>query len=841
MKTIEIRRKFIEFFEEKNHKYYESAPLIPNDPTILFTVAGMIPFKPFFLGTKLVDNKRAVSCQRCIRTNDIENIGITKRHFSFFEMLGNFSFGDYFKEDAIKFAWEFITKVLKIDEEKLVVTIYEKDDEAFNIWSEKVGVKKSRIKRLGKEHNFWESGATGPCGPCSEIYYCYEDPENFDQDSENYFEFWNLVFMQYNKKEDGSLEELPNKNIDTGMGLERIARLLQNKDSNFEIDNIYPIIQEIEKISKVNYQQNVKAFRVITDHLRSSVFLILDGVLPSNEKRGYVLRRLIRRACRYGLKLGLKDSFLFKLVNKVIEIMSPVYKELLDSKEYIKDVIKREEEKFDIVLSKGLEFLKEEINKVKDKKLSSKIAFKLYDTYGFPFELTKELCEEENIQVNEDEFNKLLEEHQNLSRNSRIVEKLEIADDKINEIHKEYGSTQFLGYTKLEEKAKILEIFSGNEIILDRTVFYAESGGQVADSGIIENEKFVAEVIDVQKVKEIFIHKINIKKGFLSKGDIVTLKVDNEKRESTKRNHSAVHLLHASLKKVLGENVKQAGSLVNHEIGRLDFSYSSSLTNDQILQIENIINDEILQNHEVNTHIKNVDEATKMGAVALFEEKYGNVVRVIQMSNFSLEFCGGTHVSRTGDIGIFKIISEKSIGSNIRRIELITGKNVKKYLDRLETTLSNINNLLKVSEDKIIHKIENLLEENSLLKIELGKFKKDVLQQEILNELEKIQEVNGLKILVKELDKSPEVLKKIFDIINSKNIKAISLINFDNKGIGILVNNLNIDANNILKKCFEIAKGKGGGKANMAQGKIEDSFQNFSKIFKDIVLKEINS
>ncbi len=839
MKTIEIREKFIEFFEGKNHKYYESAPLIPNDPTLLFTVAGMIPFKPFFLGTKLVENKRAVSCQRCIRTNDIENIGITKRHFSFFEMLGNFSFGDYFKEDAIKFAWEFITEVLKLDEEKLVVTIYENDDEAFNIWNEKVGVKKSRIKRLGKEHNFWESGLTGPCGPCSEIYYCYEDPEKFDQDSENYFEFWNLVFMQYNKKEDGSLEELPNKNIDTGMGLERIARLLQNKDSNFEIDNIYPIIQEIEELSKLKYQQNIKAFRVITDHLRSSVFLILDGVLPSNEKRGYVLRRLIRRACRYGLKLDLKDSFLFKLVDKVIEIMSPVYKELLAAKEYIKDVIKSEEEKFDIVLSKGLEFLKEEIAK-SAKKLSSKIAFKLYDTYGFPFELTKELCEEENIEVSEDEFNKLLEEHQNLSRNSRTVEKLEIADDKINEIYKEYGATNFLGYIKLEEKARILEIFSGNEIILDKTVFYAESGGQVADYGIIENEKFLAEVIDVQKVKEIFIHKINIKKGFLSKGDVVVLKVDNEKREATKRNHSAVHLLHASLKKVLGENVKQAGSLVNHEIGRLDFSYSSSLTNDQILHIENIINDEILKNHEVITHIKNVDEATKMGAVALFEEKYGNVVRVIQMSNFSLEFCGGTHVSRTGDIGIFKIISEKSIGSNIRRIELITGKNVKKYLDRLENTLFDINNLLKVSEDKIINKIENLLEENSLLKTELGKFKKDILQQEILKNLEKAEEVKGIKILITDINENVESLKKVFDIINSKNVKAISLINFDNKGIGILVNNLNIDANGILKKCFEIAKGKGGGKANMAQGKIENSFQNFSRIFKDIVLKEIN-
>ena len=843
----EIRKSFVDFFKSKEHKHFESASLIPDDKSLLLTVAGMVPFKPFFLGEKEAPFPRITTYQKCIRTNDLENVGRTPRHHTFFEMLGNFSFGDYFKKEAIEWSWEYITKILKLDPERLYVSVYKTDDEAYEIWNKEIGVPEDRIVRLGEEDNWWAAGPVGSCGPCSEIYY---DTQNMGKNNEEinckpgdegdrFLEIWNLVFTEWNRLEDGSLVPLPEKNIDTGAGLERIASVVQKKDNNFETDIFMPIIKGIEKVLDIKKEEFEITVKVIADHIRASVFLIADGVLPSNEGRGYILRKIIRRAFGAGIvakqKLDITkdDLFLYKLVPYVVENMKEAYPELVEKQEYIEKVLKLEQERFALTLKNGIEMLTEEIEKMDKegiKKLSADASFKLYDTFGLPFELTELILENQGYEVSEEEFNQKLEEQVKRSKSSRVTVSDMIKDDFIDKFFEEHGKTEFTGYEKFEDEGKILHIaksegISGYEVIFDRTPFYAESGGQVADTGIITSGEFEGKVVNVVKKHDVFIHQVEIVKGIApAVGAEVKMKIDADRRKDIQRNHTATHILHKVLRENLGTHVEQSGSLVDDEKLRFDFSHYEAIEPEMIEKIEKSVNDIILSNLKVKIDFENIEDAKKRGAMALFSDKYGDVVRVVEIDGYSIELCGGAHVKSTGEIGLFNIESESGIASGTRRITATTGHASLKYVNKLEEKLSKVAGMLKTDGKNVVDVVEKYIAEAKNIVKEYEQLQTKLVKYEINELLENVDEINGVKVLKAAFaNKDVNELKEIVDRGKEKLQSGIIILGTNNDGKAIFVVGVTKDliskvkAGEIVKVAAQVAGGNGGGRPDFAQ------------------------
>ena len=843
----EIRKSFVDFFKSKEHKHFESASLIPDDKSLLLTVAGMVPFKPFFLGEKEAPFPRITTYQKCIRTNDLENVGRTPRHHTFFEMLGNFSFGDYFKKEAIEWSWEYITKVLKLDPERLYVSVYKTDDEAYEIWNKEIGVPEDRIVRLGEEDNWWAAGPVGSCGPCSEIYY---DTQNMGKNNEEinckpgdegdrFLEIWNLVFTEWNRLEDGSLVPLPEKNIDTGAGLERIASVVQKKDNNFETDIFMPIIKGIEKVLDIKKEEFEITVKVIADHIRASVFLIADGVLPSNEGRGYILRKIIRRAFGAGivakqkLEITKDDLFLYKLVSYVVENMKEAYPELVEKQEYIEKVLRLEQERFALTLKNGIEMLTEEIEKMDKegtKKLSADASFKLYDTFGLPFELTELILENQGYEVSEEEFNQKLEEQVKRSKNSRVTVSDMIKDDFIDKFFEEHGKTEFTGYEKFEDEGKILHIaksegISGYEVIFDRTPFYAESGGQVADTGIITSGEFEGKVVNVVKKHDVFIHQVEIVKGIApAVGAEVKMKIDADRRKDIQRNHTATHILHKVLRENLGTHVEQSGSLVDDEKLRFDFSHYEAIEPEMIEKIEKAVNDIILSNLKVKIDFENIEDAKKRGAMALFSDKYGDVVRVVEIDGYSIELCGGAHVKSTGEIGLFNIESESGIASGTRRITATTGHKSLDYVNKLEEKLRKVAGMLKTDGKNVVDVVEKYIAEAKSIVKEYEQLQTKLVKYEINELLENVDEINGVKVLKAAFaNKDVNELKEIVDRGKEKLQSGIIILGTNNGGKAIFVVGVTKDliskvkAGEIVKVAAQVAGGNGGGRPDFAQ------------------------
>lgn len=838
----EIRSQFIEFFKEKLHKHYESASLIPDDETLLLTVAGMVPFKPFFLGQAEAPHSRVTTYQKCIRTNDLDNVGRTARHHTFFEMLGNFSFGDYFKEESITWSWEFVTEVLKLDKEKLWISVYQDDDESAEIWEKKIGLPANRIVRLGADDNWWSAGPVGSCGPCSEIHV--DQGESFgcgpecklgcECDSDRFLEIWNLVFTEWNRKEDGTLEPLPKKNIDTGAGLERVTAIVQGKKNNYETDLLFPILEEAGRLCNAKYGENLSSdfsLKVITDHVRAVTFLIGDGVLPGNEGRGYILRRILRRAVRHGRLLGRKEVFLNELVDKVIELMNGAYPELVEKKDYIKKIVLIEEEKFSKTLDQGMKLVNEELGKLKvnnEDKLSAEVIFKLHDTYGFPYELTEEICNENNIKVSREEYEAKMKEHQDKARNAREVVKEKGQDEFIEKFYDKYGKTIFEGYEESEIDAVTYSVreLENNfvELIFDRTVFYAESGGQAADFGTIKTDGFEGKVVDVQKQKEIFMHKVEVVKGSIKKGDKANLVIDTHRRNEIKRNHTATHLLHQALKDVLGDHVQQAGSLVTDERLRFDFTHFEGLTREEVERVEELVNKKVFENLLVNIEFMDIEEAKKMGAAALFGDKYGDVVRVVSSGEYSVELCGGIHVDRTGEIGLFNILTEQGIAAGVRRIEATTGFTSFKMVNNMERGLLAIADKLKTDPYNLGTKVDKLIAELKETQKELERTKSKLATYEANSLFDNVQDINRVKVLVEGFEeKDPGSLREIVDKAKDKLGSCVVVLgtNTDSKGVfavGVTKDLTNkVKAGELVKEIAQFAGGNGGGRPDFAQ------------------------
>ena len=870
----EIRESFLSFFEKKGHTRVKSASIIPEtDPTLLFVNAGMVPFKNVFLGVEKRPYKRATSCQKVFRVsgkhNDLDNVGYTPRHHTFFEMLGNFSFGDYFKEEAIQFAWEYLTEVLKIPENKLLVSVFEEDEEAYRIWNKVIGLPEEKIHRLGVEDNFWSMGETGPCGPCSEIYYDrgekFGNPQLGSPEDNRYLEVWNLVFMQYNRDETGKLTPLPHPNIDTGMGLERIASVLQGVSSNYETDLFMPVIQFAEEVSGREYNpespksKDTIAMRVIADHLRAITFLISDGVFPSNEGRGYVLRRILRRALRYGKELGIERPFLFEGVDVVVDMMKDAYPELIGNRGFIKGLVKAEEERFIKTLKRGMDILYEIIEKAKKEgrhHITGKEVFMLYDTYGFPVDLVEDIARDNNFGVDIGEYYKLLEEQRERARASWKSQAKEVKKIYI-ELKNTLPENTFVGYEKFEvEDSKILAVIKDEhpvnilregetgEIILDTTPFYPEKGGQVGDTGFIEGDGFLFEVLDTQTpVEGIIVHKGKVVHGTVKKGSVVHCKIDIERRKSIMRHHTATHLLHAALRNLLGEHVKQAGSLVHPDYLRFDFTHFEALSDEEIKRIEELVNQEIMANHPVVCREMSIDEALKQGAVAIFEEKYGDVVRVIS-AGISMELCGGTHVSRTGDIGYFKIISETAVASGTRRIEAVAGMKAVEHSIKEHFLIKEIGKTLTAKEDQILDRIESMKLKLKELEREIEKIKKKSVVDRITQILN-VKEKDGYKVAYGNVENlQPNELRDLADVARAKLGKSVVMlasIDREKGKVNLIVAvskelTDRIKAGEIIKDVAQILGGKGGGRPDMAQGggtkveKLEEAFRRFTEI-----------
>ena len=843
----QIRKEFIEFFKKKNHKHFESASLIPDDPSLLLTVAGMVPFKPYFLGQKEAPYPRITTYQKSIRTNDLENVGRTARHHTFFEMLGNFSFGDYFKEEAIVWSWEFVTEVLGLDKDKLWVSVFTTDDEAEQIWIEKCNFPKERIVRLGEDENWWAAGPTGSCGPCSEIHVdlgpAYGGDENSklgDEGTDNRFiEIWNLVFTEWNRMEDGSLQPLPKKNIDTGAGLERVTAMVQGKPNNFETDLLFPLVEEAGRLTGAKYGEDKEkdfSLKVITDHSRAVTFLINDGVVPSNEGRGYVLRRILRRAVRHGRLLGQSELFLYKMVDKVVEIMNEAYPDLNDNLEHIKKVVKIEEEKFSRTLDQGIQLVNQEIEKVKSeggKKLSGEITFKLYDTYGFPYELTEEICEEKGVEVSREEFEAKMEEQKEKARSAREVVMEKGQDSFIEEFYDKYGTTKFVGYETLKETAKLLSIREGKDgktlMIFDATPFYGESGGQAADTGVISGNGFEGKVVDVQKQKGIFTHTVEVIKGEAKEGAEYLLEVDEMNRVATAKNHTATHLLHKALREVLGAHVQQAGSLVNGQRLRFDFNHYEAMTAEEIEKVENLVNEKIAESLCVTVRDMSMDEAKKEGAMALFGDKYGDIVRVVKVDDFSIELCGGTHIDNIAKIGLFKIESESGVAAGVRRIEAVTGLGAYELVKRMERTLKEIAKTVKADEANVVERVEKMTEtlrENSK---EIESLKAKITNYEAGSLNDAAEEINGVKVVIKTFkDKTAEELRQMVDSLKDKlGSCVVVLASGEDKvifAVGVTKDLIGkAKAGNLVKEAAQIAGGNGGGRPDFAQAGGKDA------------------
>lgn len=854
MKSAEIREAYLRFFETKGHARVASSSLIPgNDPTLLFTNAGMNQFKDCFLGAEKRAYTRATTSQKCVRAggkhNDLENVGYTARHHTFFEMLGNFSFGDYFKKDAISYAWEFLTSEnwLAIPKDKLSITVYASDDEAYDIWTKDIGVPAERMIRIGDNKgapyasdNFWTMGDTGPCGPCTEIFYDHGEhiwggpPGSPEEDGDRYIEIWNIVFMQFNRTADGQLHPLPAPSVDTGMGLERISAVLQHVNSNYDIDLFNNLLAAAAKAIGCK-NDGAPSLKVVADHIRSCSFLIADGVLPSNEGRGYVLRRIIRRACRHGNKLGSKDSFFHKIVPALVSEMGAAYPELVSGQAHIERVLKIEEEQFAKTLEQGLRILEQDLLGLEGHIIPGDVVFKLYDTYGFPVDLTNDIARERNLTIDEVGFQREMSKQQERSRASGQF------DIDYNNIVRFDSATAFTGYTQLTDTVKIIALLEGVDdvvettelatstqgaIILDHTPFYAESGGQVGDTGYLFADGVRFEVQNVTKVKDTFVHHGVLVEGSLHIGMVLHAEVDQSLRQATALNHSATHLLHAALRQVLGEHVQQKGSLVNSQRLRFDFSHFEAVTTEQINQIEHIVNEQIRLNTPVEVTVTDIDSAKQLGAMALFGEKYGDVVRVLSMGDgFSIELCGGTHINRTGDIGVFKIISEAGIAAGIRRIEAITGETAFNYLNALDVDLKQASVFLKATKENFIDKLSSLIEHNRQLEKELEQAKAKLAASAGTDLVSKANEIKGVKVLatlVSEQDNKS--LLVLLDQLKNKLGSAIILLASESDGKVILVAGVTDDltsklkAGELIKLACTVVGGKGGGKPSMAQG-----------------------
>ena len=863
----ELREKYLQFFASKDHLVLPSYSLIPeNDPTLLMVGAGMAPFKPFFTGKMKPPHPRITTSQKCVRTGDIENVGKTARHHTFFEMLGNFSFGDYFKREAIAWAWEFITKHLEIPEEQLWVTIYPDDEEAFDIWTKEVGVNPKRVVKL--EDNFWEIGP-GPCGPCSEIYVDL-GPERGCSDNcvlgcdcDRYLEIWNLVFTQFDRDEAGNYNPLAKKNIDTGAGLERIASVLQNKKSNFETDLIFPIIEYASKVSGVKYETSTKndiSLKVIADHARSMTIMILDGILPSNEGRGYVLRRIIRRAIRHGRLLGIETSFLAGAVDAVITIFGNVYPELVEKQDYIRKVISLEEERFHTTLAQGIELLSKLIADLKvtgKDVLDGKSAFKLYDTFGFPWELTAEILEENKFSLDKDAFDAAMNEQRERARAARQenqrVSVPDLTGINVDSLKQDYNVTTAKVVLLWKDGKAVEQVHDGEEvgIILDTTAFYAEGGGQAGDTGMIETEVGKVEIENAKKLANGTIYHIGmVVEGLIKVGDNVKILIDAEVKQATARNHTATHLLHAALKNIVGEHVNQAGSSVNSERLRFDFSHFEPLTTEQIEKIEQQVNEAILKAITVDISEKTQNEAKEMGAMALFGEKYGDIVRVVNIKDCSVELCGGTHVNNVAEIGLFKIVSEAGVASGVRRIEAITGKLAYDKVNSVEKTLNKAARLLKSRNNEVVEKIEALLTQVKTLEQQLALANSKMAQETASELLATAIDVNGVTIVNAEVEiEDMDGLRNLADLLRDKLTVGVIVLGAkiaDDKVNFVVMATKDavakgIHAGNIIKETAKVAGGGGGGRPDMAQagGKNPEKITEALTMATEVITKQI--
>ena len=841
MKSAEIRQEFLDFFAAHDHEVVPSGSLVPgNDPTLLFTNAGMVQFKDVFLGEETRTCSRATSSQRCVRAggkhNDLENVGYTARHHTFFEMLGNFSFGDYFKQKAIEYAWEFLTVNLGLPPERLWVTVFEDDDEAASIWLDEIKIDPSRFSRMGEKDNFWAMGDTGPCGPCSEIFYDHGPeiaggpPGSPDEDGDRYIEIWNLVFMQFDRKADGTMIPLPKPSVDTGAGLERLAAVLQNVSSNYEIDLFQALIKNIADITGESDIENT-SLRVIADHIRACAFLAVDGVIPANEGRGYVLRRIVRRAVRHGYQLGVKDVFFYKLVASLVEVMGSAYPELVERRGFVEKVLKEEEEQFARTLDNGMVILEKAIKELNSDTIPGQMVFKLYDTYGFPVDLTADVAREHNMNLDLDGFEQAMLIQKNQARaasNFGSVEKLDIGSD---------FSTDFTGYENLDGTCSVTGIFDvqgdrldealiGKEllVLLNASPFYGESGGQVGDHGILDNDTCKFEVFDTQKQGEVLIHRGVMRTGALRVGDQLSAHVAEVDRLAITLNHSATHLMHAALRNILGEHVTQKGSLVDADRLRFDFSHSTPVTEEELKQVEAQVNHEILANSIVEKEVMPISEAKTKGALALFGEKYGDEVRVVTMGGeYSVEFCGGCHVNRTGDIGLFKVASETGISAGVRRIEAVTGKGALTLVENEEQTLKQIMGVVNSGPLELVERVQQLAASNRTLEKQLGQLKAKMASS-VGDELaSQVIEINGTQVLVATLEKfNSKSLRDTVDRLKNKLGTTVIVLASINDGKVDLVVGVSKDltkkvtAGDLANMVAEQIGGKGGGRPDMA-------------------------
>ena len=849
MKTAELRQKYLQFFESKGHQIVRSSSLVPhNDPTLLFTNAGMNQFKDVFLGFDKRSYTRATTAQKCVRAggkhNDLENVGYTARHHTFFEMLGNFSFGDYFKQQAIHYAWEFLTSPewLNLPKEKLLVTVYAEDNEAYNIWHKEIGLPENKIVRIGDNKgakyasdNFWQMGDTGPCGPCTEIFYDHGEhiwggiPGSPEEDGDRWIEIWNNVFMQFNRDEQGNMNPLPKPSVDTGMGLERMAAVMQGVHSNYEIDLFQNLLKAVVRETGVEFSMDVPSLKVIADHIRSCSFLIADGVLPSNEGRGYVLRRIIRRAVRHGYKLGQKQAFFHKLVADLVKEMGDAYPELREKQTQIEEALKAEETRFAQTLETGMVLLENALSGSL-KRLDGEIIFKLYDTYGFPYDLTADICREREVEMDEDGFNKAMDEQRARARAAQNF--------KANtQLDYNGQDTEFKGYSERKVNATVIALYKDSEavtelhegetgaIVLDQTPFYAESGGQVGDVGYILAGENRFEVRDTQKIKAAVFGQFGVQvSGSLKVGDSVLAEIDNDIRNANMRNHSATHLMHKALREVLGSHVEQKGSLVTAESTRFDISHNQAITPEEIAEVERRVNTAILANVAVDANIMSMEDAQKTGAMMLFGEKYGDEVRVLQMGEFSTELCGGTHVARTGDIGLFKIISESGIAAGVRRLEAITGLNALRWAQNQETLSKNIISEVKAQTEKdVLSKIQANANQTKALEKELAKAKAELAVHAGAKLLDNAKDLGTVSLVVAQIDAEASALRDIVTDLTGKSDKAVVLLAAVNDGKVSLCAGVSkpltakVKAGDLVKFAAEQVGGKGGGRPDLAQ------------------------
>ncbi len=837
--TAEVRQTFLDFFSAKDHQKVLSSSLVPgNDPTLLFTNAGMNQFKDVFLGTEQRNYSRAVSSQRCVRAggkhNDLENVGYTARHHTFFEMLGNFSFGDYFKQEAIQLAWQFLTEELQLPKDKLLVTVYSEDNEAYKIWAEDIGISEDKIIRISTSDNFWSMGDTGPCGPCSEIFFDHGEhiwggpPGSADEDGDRFIEIWNLVFMQYNRQSDGTMQALPKPSIDTGMGLERISAILQNVHSNYEIDIFRNLIAATAKIVGIDSLDD-KSLRVIADHIRSCSFLICDGVMPSNEGRGYVLRRIIRRAVRHGYKLGANEVFFYKLVAALVKEMGDAYPELAEQQSVVEKALRIEEEQFSRTLERGMVILNDALEALKGDVVPGSLVFKLYDTYGFPADLTNDVAREKGLTIDQQGFTDAMSEQR-----KRAQQASHFGSD-YNEQLKTDKSSTFTGYELESDNAVIIELFSqgqkvdilkqGEEgiVLLDQSPFYAESGGQIGDTGMLVLANGGFTVTETVKLGNAIAHK-GIAASEVCVGDGVNAKIDCQRRDNIRLNHSATHLMHAALKEVLGEHVSQKGSLVDAERLRFDFSHFEAITKEQLFSVENIVNQQVRANHALQTNLMDLEEAKAAGAMALFGEKYDDDVRVVSMGEFSMELCGGTHVKQTGDIGLFKIVFESGIASGVRRIEAVTGQCAILFMQTQAADIAQIASLLKIDPGGVVQRITSQLEQTKVLEKELNKLKQQVANNAGAELLSSVYEINSVKVLSALLHGvEAKALRNMVDDLKNQLGSSIVVLGLEAQNKANLIVGVSKDltdrvkAGELVNFVAQQVGGKGGGRPDMAQ------------------------